>query len=85
MNTTNLLDQIEQPLAALNSQPSTLSSLWAWSLQFEIPIWLPLLLALGLGVALYLQGLAHGRRTERQNVAANKRQHRATSLFSSLR
>lgn len=82
---TNFFDVLERPLdASLNPQPSTLNSLWTWSLQFEMPIWLIALLALGLALAV-LWHLRASFPAPAAQVHRNRQAHIVNSILTSFR
>lgn len=94
---TNFFEAIERPLTPehltihwhapidpqrLDAAPSTLDSLWQWSLQFDVPLWLLALLALGLAVVVAWEvsvQIPHIRR--RAELRANRRAHNARSVL----
>lgn len=63
---------------------NTLNSLLDWSLQFEVPLWLPLLVALLLALTIYSLGRHHERRLWKTSIEDNARRCRALSIFAPL-
>lgn len=101
-NTTNFFDVLERPLtfeiptpqprivfteaSALSPQPSALSDLWSWSLQFDVPIWLIALLALGLAVVVAWEVLSVlNRLRDRVEINTNRRRAAANSILQHIR
>jgi hypothetical protein len=85
-NITNFFEAIERPLDAssISHPPSTLSDLWTWSLQFDVPVWLIALLALGLALSVAWH-LRRSLRAGAQDIRRNHRRYTAQNLLSSLR
>lgn len=61
---------------------TTLDALLTWSLQFDIPVWFILLLALGLALSGAWEVHSRlSRRSQRQDIAANRRRYVAGNFL----
>jgi hypothetical protein len=61
-----------------------MSDLWHWSLQFDVPVWLIALLALGLALSVAWH-LRSSLQAGAQDIRRNHRRYIAHNLLSSLR
>lgn len=86
-NITNFFEALEQPLepaSAISPPPSSITDLWTWSLQFDVPVWLIALLAIGLAMSVAWH-LRRSLQAGAQDIRRNHRRYIAHNLLSSLR